>query len=283
MTAMQDGDFARAWAISDAVLASRDPATRDDPSQPYHLRWVWDGRPWRGRQVLVRCYHGLGDTLQFARLLPLLRRDAASVTLEVQPELLQLLRDAPGLDRAAPFDPGQPLPPAECDVEVMELPHALRLSPADIPPTPATPAPRHPKTIGLCWQAGPWDPGRSIPAAALAAACRLPGVRLFSLQRGPGAAAARGFASHPHDGSMAVADTAALIRSLDLVVTVDTMVAHLAGSLGAPTLLLLQAAADWRWLRATERSPWYCSMRLLRQVRAGDWSGPLATLRESLA
>lgn len=279
---MRDGDFARAWAISDAVLASRNPATRDDPSQPYHLRWVWDGRAWRGRQVLVRCYHGLGDTLQFARLLPLLRRDAASVTLEVQPELLPLLRDAPGHDRAAPFDLRQPLPPAECDIEVMELAHALRLSPTDIPLPPRMPPMRPPRTIGLCWQAGSWDPARSVPAAALAAACTVPGVQLFSLQRGPGAGAVDGLSAHPHDNSMAVEDTAALIRSLDLVVTVDTMVAHLSGSLGAPTLLLLQATADWRWMRATERSPWYPSMRLLRQRRAGDWSGPLAALHQAL-
>ncbi len=279
---MRDGDFARAWAISDAVLASRDPATRDDPRQPYHLRWVWDGRPWHGRQVLVRCYHGLGDTLQFVRLLPLLRRDAASVTLEAQSELLALLRDAPGVDRAVAFDPGRPSPPAECDIEVMELPHALRLSPADIPLTPMVAPPRRREAIGLCWQAGPWNPARSAPAAALAAACTTPGVRLFSLQRGAGADDTPGLTAHPHDGSMAVEDTAALIRTLDLVVSVDTMVAHLAGSLGAPTLLLLQAEADWRWMRGTEHSPWYSSMRLLRQDRAGDWSGPLAALRQAL-
>ena len=277
---MRDGDFARAWAISDAVLAARDPATRDDPRLPYHLRWVWDGRPWRGRRVLVRCYHGLGDTLQFARLLPLLRRDAASVTLEVQPELLPALRDTPGLDRAVAFDTGQPLPPAECDIELMELPHALRLLPADIPPAAARPMPRRCQAVGLCWQAGPWDPGRSVPAAALVAACSAPGVRLFSLQRG--ADMPPGLVAHPHDASMAVADTAALIRTLDLVVSVDTMVAHLAGSLGAPTLLLLQAAADWRWMRGGERTPWYPAMRLLRQHRAGNWSGPLAALRRAV-
>ena len=278
MAAMRDGDFARAWRISDAVLASRDPATRDDPRVPYHLRWVWDGRPWRGRRVLVRCYHGLGDTLQFARLLPLLARDAASVTLEAQLELLPLLRHV----QAVGFDPAHPLPPSECDIELMELPHALRLSPEHIPAPAAKPMPRRPEAIGLCWQAGAWDPARSVPAAALLAACAGPGVRLFGLQRGPGADAAPGLTAHRLDGSMAVADTAALIQSLDCVVSVDTMVAHLAGSLGAPTLLLLPAEADWRWLRGTERSPWYPSMHLLRQSEAGDWTAPLARLRSLL-
>ncbi len=275
--AMRDGDFARAWRISDAVLAARDPATRDDPNLPYHLRWVWDGRPWRGRHVLVRCYHGLGDTLQFARLVPLLARDAASVTLEAQPELLPVLDHA----QAAGFDPARPLPPSECDIESMELAHALRLRAADIPARVARPMPRRPVTVGLCWQAGPWDPARSVPATTLVAACARPGVRLFSLQRG--ADAPPGLAAHPHDGSMAVADTAALIGTLDCVVSVDTMVAHLAGSLGAPTLLLLPAEADWRWGRGTDRSPWYPSLRLIRQRVPGDWRQPLAELRRVLS
>ena len=278
---MRAGDFARAWRISDAVLASRDPATRDDPRLPYHLRWVWDGRPWRGRQVLVRCYHGLGDTLQFARLLPLLARDAAAVTLEVQPELLPLLRHAPGVASLLAFDTARPSPGAECDIEVMELAHALRLSPADIPVPEPRPMGRHPTRIGLCWQAGAWNPARSVPAAALVGACTKPGVQLFSLQRG--AETPPGLTAHPCDGSMAVGDTAALIRTLDCVVSVDTMVAHLAGSLGAPTLLLLPLEADWRWMLGTDRSPWYPSMRLIRQSRSGDWGGPLAELRRILS
>src|SRR3954454_22907480 len=84
LTAMRRGDYAAAWAINDAVLAARDAATRDDPRVPYHLRWVWDGRPYRQRDVLIRCYHGLGDTLHFARYLPALRPHVASLTVEAQ-------------------------------------------------------------------------------------------------------------------------------------------------------------------------------------------------------
>ena len=281
MQAMRDGEFARAWALSDAVLAARDPATRDDPTQPYHLRWVWDGRSWLGREVLVRCYHGLGDTLNFVRLLPLLRHEAAAITLEVQPELAGLLRHAPGADRVVPFDVAHPMPPAECDIEIMELPHALRIDRETIPSAPAYPTASQ-GAIGLCWQAGNWDPARSITAARLVEACAVPGMRLFSLQRGPAAEAATVAFANRLDRSMDVEDTAALIRTLDLVVSVDTMVAHLAGMLGTPTLLLLHAEPDWRWMRDTDRSPWYASMRLLRQRRPGDWSEPLAELRRLL-
>jgi hypothetical protein len=87
-SAIAQGDYEGAWDISAALLGRLDPATRDDPRLPYHRRWVWDGTALRGRDVLVRCYHGLGDTIQFLRYLPLLRKIAASVTLEVQPALI---------------------------------------------------------------------------------------------------------------------------------------------------------------------------------------------------
>src|ERR1700712_2787041 len=124
MAAMRRGDFATAWAINDGVLAARDPATRDDPRLPYPLRWVWDGRSLENRHMLVRCYHGLGDTLQFARTLPVLRRHVASLAVEAQPELLGLLATIPGPDRLIPFILDAPAPPSECDIEIMEIPHA---------------------------------------------------------------------------------------------------------------------------------------------------------------
>ena len=111
--AMRRGDWDAAWRVSDAVLRARDPRTRDDPAAPYHERWVWDGRPFAGQDVLVRCYHGLGDTLQFCRFLPLLRPHVRSLTLEAQPELLDLLSTLPGPDRLHPFDPANPLPPSD--------------------------------------------------------------------------------------------------------------------------------------------------------------------------
>ncbi|MBV9734532.1 MAG: hypothetical protein JO209_01385 [Acidisphaera sp.] len=291
--AMRRGDMAGAWALSDAVLAARDPARRDDPRLPYHERWVWDGRDFTGRHVLVRCYHGLGDSLQFLRLLPLLRGRVASLAVEVQPDLLALLADLPGPDRLIPFRPEAPAPPVECDIESMELAHALRIAPASLPPVPYLGVPTGRITaararlatarIGLCWRAGDWDPGRSVPLRLLARACAAPGRRFVSLQRGPAAeeAAAPQFVN-PRDRCRDVVETAALIMALDLVITVDTMVAHLAGALGRPAWLLLQADADWRWMTGRPDSPWYPSMRLYRQRVAGDWRHPLACLAADL-
>jgi len=285
--AMRAGAFDKAWVVSDAVLAARDPATRDDPALPYHLRWVWDGQPLDGRRVLVRCYHGLGDTLQFCRYLPPLRAHVAGLTLEAQPELVPLLRTLPGPDRVVPFRPDAPAPAADCDVEIMELAHALRLAPNGAPYLFAGPLPRPAVglLVGLCWRAGGWDPGRSVPLAALAPLGQVPGVRLISLQRGPGLeelAAGAPPLLDTGDRSADVTAVARLMASLDLVITVDTMVAHLAGALGRPTWLLLRAEADWRWMLG-RGTLWYDSVRLYRQPSPGHWAAPLAELHADLA
>jgi len=291
---MRAGAFDDAWAVSDAVLGARDPATRDDPALPYHLRWLWDGRALEGRRVLVRCYHGLGDTLQFCRYLPLLRRRVAGLTLEAQPELIPLLRSLPGPDRLIPFRPEAPVPASncnietpQCDIEVMELAHALRLVPDGAPYLAAEPLPRPDgdTLVGLCWQAGGWDPGRSVPLPVLAPLGRVPGVRLISLQRGPGLDELTDAGAPPvldiGDRSTDVLAVARLLATLDLVVTVDTMIAHLAGALGRPTWLLLQAAADWRWMSGRQ-SLWYDSVRLYRQTEPGQWADPLAQMQADL-
>ena len=280
--AMRQGDFPAAWQASDQVLTMRHPAGQDDPAQPYHLRWLWDGTPLDGRDILVRCYHGLGDTLQFCRYLPALRARAARVTLEVQAELLPLVATMGAVDRALPFDPAAPcpLPPGGVAVEIMELAHALRLPPRPVPylrieRTRAGPQPR----VGVCWQVRPgWRPERSMPQAA-AASLALDGLALHSLQKG---LALPGMAPCPD----AVTDTARVIAGLDLVVTVDTMVAHLAGAIGVPVWLLLDTAPDWRWLAPSatggatadgtgDGSPWYRAVRKYRQHQPGDWHAPL--------
>ena len=264
---MRRGDFQAAWAVSDAVLAARDPATRDDPSLPYHLRWVWDATPLDGRRVLVRCYHGLGDTLQFCRYLPALRRRAARVTLEVQAPLAPLL--AGWADAVRPFDLARPLPPDEVDIEIMELAHALRLAPDDAAYLRARPSPV--RGIGLCWQAGGWDPDRDVPATALAGLGRF--GPLISLQRGPAAGeAAKLGATDPLEGCMNLPRLAGLVAGLDAVVTVDTMVAHLAGALGRPTAVMLKHDADWRW-GCGAGCVWYGSVRTFRQRDSRIWDG----------
>ncbi|NNM77553.1 hypothetical protein HJG53_11600 [Sphingomonas sp. ID1715] len=271
--------YAEAWSLGALALAERDPATRDDPSLPYHLRWVWDGTPVDGRDVLVRCYHGLGDTIQFARFLPLLAARAASVTLEVQPRLLELLRTLDAGLRLHPFDPARPLPPAEVDLDVTELDFALRATPdCARPPYLRAPAAILPAgTIGLCYGAGEWDADRSVPPAHFASICqRRPVLTLVSE---PTELAVLNLAGCPFD----IGATAALVAGCALVVTVDTMIGHLAGALGRPTWLLLKAQPDWRWNPAQASSPWYPSVRQYVQPRAGDWESVIAAVERDLA
>src|SRR4051794_27492971 len=179
--AMRRGDFEAAWAVNDWVLAGRDPAARDDPTLPYHLRWVWDGRPFAGRDVLVRCYHGLGDTLQFCRYLAPLRLRVRSLTVEAQPALLPLLARLPGPDRLIPFQPDAPAPPSECDLEIMELAHALRMRPDPSPYLSLRDdeSDRHGGfRVGLCWHVNTgWAPERSIRLTLLARLGAIPGVK----------------------------------------------------------------------------------------------------------
>lgn len=276
--AMRAERFDEAWAISDVVLGGRDPAERDNPALPYHLRWVWDGRSFDDRDVLVRCYHGLGDTIQYARYLAPLAGRAARVTLEVQPPLANLLAQLPGVDRLVPFDLAHPLQPAACDIEITELPFALRLSPASVPPPylSAAPADVPAGTTGLCYTTGDWDSARRIPPELLAPLCRK--GRWISLVPEPTSLPV----GNPGGCSLDIDATAALIAGLDRVVTVDTMVAHLAGALGRPTWLLLKAEPDWRWNPASRRSIWYPTARLIVQPSPGDWTSLIRLLKEEL-
>lgn len=279
VAAMRAGDYDAAWALAAQTLAERDPATRDDPTLPYHLRWVWDGRALDGRDVLVRCYHGLGDTLQFARFLPLLAARAASVTVEVQPRLRDLIATVSDRISLVPFDVAHPLPPAEVDIEITELDFALRTAP-EATPTPylrAAPAPLPPGAVALCYGAGDWDSERSIPPALFRPLCDLaPCVTLMP-------EATNLPVRNPQGCAFDMAETAALVAGADLVITVDTMIAHLAGALGKPVWLLLKAEPDWRWPPHTRRSAWYPTMRLYAQPRAGDWRAVLADVERDLA
>ena len=273
--AMRGERYADAWAMERATIAGRDPATRDDPALPYHLRWVWDGRALDGRDVLVRCYHGLGDTLQFARYLPALAARARRVTLELQPSLVPLLSHL--AEQVVPFDPAHPLPPAECDIEITELGGALQLAPDAVPVPYLTADAPSSGAIGLCYAAGDWDGARSIPPALLAPLCET--FDCVTLVAEPTALPVRNPLGCPFD----MPATAALVAGVELVVTVDTMIAHLAGAMGQPTWLLLKAEPDWRWDPARRDTPWYPSMRLYPQATPGDWAPVLAAVARDLA
>jgi hypothetical protein len=275
---MRAGDYAGAWALSAADLAARDPATRDDPALPYHLRWVWDGRPFDGHDVLVRCYHGLGDTIQYARFLPALAARAASVTVEAQRSLCDLLATIDAPLTIVPFDQAHPLKPAACDIGITELPFALKARPEDtrFPYLRSAPAALPQGTIGLCYQGGDWDAARSLSPALLAPIAAA--HRCITLVAEPCDLPVLNPAGCP----FAMDATAALVAGCDLVITVDTMIAHLAGALGRPTWLLLKAEPDWRWNPASRTTPWYRDMRLFVQRAPGDWAGVLADMARDL-
>jgi len=256
---------------------------------PRHQQSVWDGSSLEGQRVLVRCYHGLGDTIQFIRFAPLVKAVAAEVVVWAQPALLPLLRTARGIDRLLPLHDGVPDVDFDADVEVMELAHVFRCTPATLPAAvpylhadPA-PLPRDGRlAVGVVWQAGDWDGRRRAMAPELLAPlARVPGVALHVLQRGEALQAmppGLGVVS----GSDDVLEAAGVMRALDLVVTVDSFPAHLAGALGVPVRTLLHSEADWRWMRGRDDSPWYPTMRLVRQERAGDWEGVVARVAAEL-
>jgi hypothetical protein len=277
--AMREGNYELAWAVSERACAERDPRTRDDPSQPYHTRWVWDGRSFAGKDVLVRCYHGLGDSIQYARYLPLLARHARTVTVEVNPRLLPVLGALRRDVRLVPFDPNDPLPPSECDLEIMDLAFALRSRPGDRPPPylEATPAILPKGTIGICWEAGDWDITRCVPEGLMGPLCNHRPT--LSLVPGPTRLPVLNPTGCPFD----LPTTASLIASCELVITVDTMIAHLAGALGKPVWMLLKHEPDWRWSTAGGRSDWYPSARLYIQPHPGSWGAAIAQLGRDLA
>lgn len=280
------GEWSAAWGVSDRVLAGR--AGQPSWHLPRHEQWIWDGTPLDGKRVLVRCYHGLGDTLQFIRYAPLLRRIGADATFWVQPALIPLLATVPGVGTLLPLHDGEPGVDYDVDVEIMELSHVFRSTletlPADVPYLHVDSPPRardgrlH---VGLVWKAGDWDDRRSVPVELLAPLAEVPGVALHVLQRGAGLAerpAGWGIDAGSDD-PLAAAKT---MRALDLVVTVDSMPAHLAGALGIPVWTLLQAEADWRWMVDRDDSPWYPTMRLFRQPRPGTWEPVVARVIHQL-
>jgi len=280
---MRRGDFSGAWAISDDILRSR---TGTCFHLPRHQQWIWDGSPLDGRRVLVRCYHGLGDTIQFARYAPSVRAIASHVTFWAQPALLPLLHTVRGIDALLPLHDGTPETDYDVDVEIMELPHMFRTTvetiPAQVPylhAPPVTASRRGSLLVGIFWRVGDWDDRRAIPYALLPRLASIPDVELCMVAR-DAPIADRGSGDvrralpvtvlpFPDD----VYGTARIMSDLDLVITADSMPAHLAGALGVPTWTLLHTDPDWRWMCDRDDSPWYPTMRLFRQERPGDWTG----------
>jgi hypothetical protein len=272
------GDYERAWQESDRAGAS-----------------FGTFGPAPSSSVVIRCLHGLGDAIQFLRYAKELRAHTAEVTVLAADELLPLLDYIPGIDHAMPLESATAS--AVWEIECSDLPYLFRTTLSTIPFADGyiTPPPRHfpefsakrwadagPMRIGIVWAAGSWSPGRSLPPALIETFAEIPGVSLVSLQAGEaGRRCPPGRVLRPGK-DLNIIETASLIQELDLIISVDTMVTHLAGALGKPVWTLLQYSSDWRWMLDRRDTPWYSSMRLFRQSTPGDWRGVVRDVANEL-
>ncbi len=304
LSRLVSGDLARGFAEYDVRFDLNDPTMRFDPKlrtiRDYPMP-MWQGEDLAGKTIYVYFEQGLGDSLQFVRYLPLLAQRGARIIFDCQPELIRVMQTVAGITelRAA----GAPLPTADYHIPLLSLPSrfgtTLETVPAQVPyiaPPVAGPPPlfRPAGTrlaVGIVWAGRPEhanDHNRSLGLENFLGLCDLPGVVLYSLQKGPRAndiaaltaqAVVRDLSPNIRD----FADTAALISQLDLVIGVDTSVVHLSGALGRPTFVLLPFTPDWRWLHGRETSPWYPTMRLYRQPAPLDWKSVMRRVHDVLA
>jgi tetratricopeptide (TPR) repeat protein len=291
------GDFAEGWRGYEWRWGGALAAQRREFAAP-----LWLGeQSLDGKTILLHSEQGFGDTIQFVRYAPLLAARGVRAVLEVQPQLLRLLSGLTGV--GCVIGRGQPLPRFDYHCPLLSLPLAFGTELASIPagiPYIVPPAdasalwqqrlPQRTPLIGLAWsgeRAHDNDVNRSIPLAALKPLFDVQGLQFVSLvhdvrdddraclqERGEILQIGQHFSDF--------ADTAAAIARLDAVISVDTAVAHVAGAMGKPLLLLLPFAADFRWLRERRDSPWYPTARLFRQQHFGDWTGAVEVLRQEL-
>jgi hypothetical protein len=278
-------DFDQGWPEYEWRWKLGDTAPQSYP-QP-----LWDGSPLEGRSILLHAEQGLGDTLQCVRYAPLIKQRGGKVLLGCQPALVRLLARCPGVDRV--LVPGKPLPDFDVHAPMLGLPGVFHTTLENIPGSvpylfPSAELVEHWRRelasdgqfkIGIAWRGNPKHPTdnfRSIPFERFAPLARLPGVQLYSLQKGAGREQL-----DPSVGLRPIVDladrlgdfddTAAVVSNLDLVISCDSAVVHLAGGLGVNVWVAVPFSPDWRWLLDREDSPWYRSVRLFRQRKLGDW------------
>ena len=260
----------------------------------------WDDGDPAGKNILLYTEQGAGDAIQFVRYAPLVAGQGATVTVACHENLLKVFSGCEGVSRVVPlFDEPSDF---DCHAPLMSLPGRFgttletipdRVPYIAVPPASGLPSLENRETtmnVGIVWSGNPRQPNnhnRACPVRLLARLTGIDGTAFFSLQVGEkahdlaGVAAGAGIVDlSPHLADFA--DTAAVIGRLDLVITVDTAVAHLAGALARPVWLLLSYAADWRWLQDRDDSPWYPTMRLFRQPRPGDWEPVIAEVQAAL-
>ena len=302
------GDFARGWPAYEArwQCPNRQP-------MPKFAQPLWDGTPLAGRTILLHAEQGLGDTIQFIRYARELSQGfgvshpgACRVVVQCQAPLVPLLSRCPGIDQLV--GRGAELPAFDVHAPLLSVPRLLGTTldniPAAVPYLSADPdlvahwrselAPVRGFRVGIVWQGNQqysWNWYRSVKLADFEPLARVEAVRLISLQKGPGSEQVRELKGRfplvnlgeQLDGSAgAFMDTAAIIANLDLVISVDTSIIHLAGALGAPAWLALAFTPDWRWMLTRTDSPWYLTVRLLRQNAPGEWGDVFRWMADEL-
>jgi len=298
MTLLSCGQFEEGWA---------EYAWRLKTDKAAHLRGrpapCWDGASFAGKRLLVRHEQGFGDNIQFMRYLPMVKRLGGKVTCEVPRPLVGLSAGLPGVDEVVEVQSGTASAGQfDLHVPLLELPKIFRTTletiPADVPYLYADPAkaqywrPRFSRTdlnVGIVWAgqpAHPEDQTRSCHLRHFLPLSQIAQVRLFGLQKGSAAAQAKDLAA----GSLLnvgeqledFTDTAAVVENLDLIISVDTAVLHLAGAMAKPVWALLPSSPDWRWMLDRPDSPWYPTMKLFRQPQYGRWDDVFRRVSQEL-
>jgi tetratricopeptide (TPR) repeat protein len=275
--------------------------------QEYEWRWhsmtprkfpqpMWQGEPAPDKTLFVHAEQGFGDAIQMVRFIALARERVGHVILECRPELNSLFQYSKCADTVIPY--GAAIPPFDYFIPMLSLPRALGVTLETIPsPTPylqapvleGLPAQSGQLKVGLAWAGNPQhnqDAARSIRLQELAPILQTPEVAFYSLQKKlPAADEACAKSLSNLNLNLALndfLDTASAIAALDLIITVDTAVAHLAGALGKPVWLLVQHSPDWRWFLNRADTPWYPTMQLFRQVERNRWNFPVSRIARSL-
>ena len=289
------GKFEDAWRESDRIAALCAPGPAE----------LWDGLPLAGKRVVIRCLHGFGDTIQFLRYTELVKQTAAEVIVETHPEMVSLAHCLSFIDRVVTWSDAGALSRDDWDqqIELTELPRIFRTTVSTIPcripyfhiskeaierSRVRLLSERDGPKVGLLWAASSWNTARSVPLRSLAPLLDDRRFSFYSFQRGAAFDEVKelGPGKILHDtsaGAPDIADTAADLTHMDLLITVDTMAAHLAGALGRPVFTLLPFEADWRWMMDRTDTPWYPTMQLFRQGQKGDWSGAIGDIAEALS
>ena len=296
LSCLQRGEFARGWTEYEWRLRCRE--------HPVLAQGIphWDASPLEGRPILLWAEQGLGDTIQFIRYAPAVAQRGGRVIVSCPRPLVRIVATCPGVAQVIPEGTAQM--DVACHAPLMSLPRIfgteLDTIPADIPYLTADPALSvrwseemgrfEGYKIGIAWQGNPGhkkDRHRSFRLARFEPLAGIPGLNLFSLQKGVGTEQLEELG-----GRFPVIDlggrlddfmeTAALVQHLDLVITPDTSLAHLAGALGVPVWVMIPFASDWRWLLDREDTPWYPTMRLFRQRRWGDWDEVFSRMAQEL-